>query len=142
MICLFKGSDGDAPPVSAPGTPGIFGWNELYADDLDPAWGFYSGLLGWAKDTAVDMGPMGVYQLFSPAAGLPAIGGMMRRPPEMPMACWQHYINVPAIDAAAYRVRAAGGQVINGPMEVPGGSWIVNCIDPQAAHFSLVAPGR
>jgi len=25
---------------------------------------------------------------------------------------------------------------------VPGGSWITNCLDPQGAAFSLVAPGR
>ncbi|HET9538942.1 MAG TPA: VOC family protein, partial [Mesorhizobium sp.] len=31
---------------------------------------------------------------------------------------------------------------LNGPMEVPGGSWIVNCVDPQGAMFSLVAPRR
>jgi len=25
---------------------------------------------------------------------------------------------------------------------VPGGSWIINCIDPQGAYFSLVAAKR
>jgi len=27
-------------------------------------------------------------------------------------------------------------------MEVPGGSWIINGIDPQGALFALVAPKR
>ena len=27
----------------------------------------------------------------------------------------------------------AGGQVLNGPMEVPGGDWIAPCMDPQGA---------
>jgi len=27
-------------------------------------------------------------------------------------------------------------------MQVPGGSWIVNCTDPQGALFALVAPTR
>ena len=49
---------------------------------------------------------------------------------------------VDAIDAAAARATAAGGQVVNGPMEVPGGSWVVNCLDPQGAAFSMVAPKR
>jgi predicted enzyme related to lactoylglutathione lyase len=31
---------------------------------------------------------------------------------------------------------------LTGPMEVPGGSWIVNCTDPQGAVFALVAPKR
>jgi len=142
VFTLFSGSGSDEPPVSTPGTPGTVGWNELMANDLDSAWGFYSGLLGWVKDTAVDMGPMGTYQLFAPAAGAPAIGGMMTRPPELPAAFWLHYFNVAAIDAGAQRVRDAGGQVLNGPMEVPGGSWIVQCMDPQGAAFALVAPTR
>jgi predicted enzyme related to lactoylglutathione lyase len=28
---------------------------------------------------------------------------------------------------------------VNGPMEVPGESWIVNCQDPQGAFFSLLS---
>ena len=142
VLCLFKGSGSDEAPVSTPGAQGTVGWNELYADDLDAAWAWYSRLLGWVKDTAVDMGPMGTYQLFAPAAGLPATGGMMKRPPEVPAACWLHYFNVDAVDAAAGRVRAAGGQVLGEPMQVPGGSWIVQCMDPQGAMFALVGMQR
>lgn len=29
------------------------------------------------------------------------------------------------------------GPMGNGPMEVPGGDWILNCVDPQGAAFSL-----
>ena len=75
-------------------------------------------------------------------AGGPAIGGMMTRPPEVPKPCWLYYVNVEAIDAAAARVKAASGQVVSGPMEVPGGSWIVQCLDPQGAMFAMVAPKR
>ncbi len=141
VFCLFKDNGGEAPHWP-PGTPCTVGWHELYAGSLDSAWGFYSGLFGWTKDEAVDMGPMGTYQTFAPATGAPAIGGMMTRPPEVPQACWMYYINVEAIDAAAARATAAGGQVLNSPMEVPGGSWIVNCLDPQGAAFSMVAPKR
>jgi hypothetical protein len=35
------------------------------------------------------------------------------------------------------RVRAGGGQVLNGPLEVPGGSWIARCTDPQGTVFAL-----
>jgi hypothetical protein len=34
-------------------------------------------------------------------------------------------------------VKANGGKILNGPMEVPGGDWVVNCMDPQGAAFSL-----
>jgi predicted enzyme related to lactoylglutathione lyase len=49
---------------------------------------------------------------------------------------------VPAIDAAAKRVTDRGGKVLMGPTEVPGGSWIVQCQDPQGAHFAMSAPKR
>lgn len=142
VLCLFKGSGSDEAPVSDPDAPGNIGWNELYTDDLDAAWSFYVGLFGWVKDEAIDMGPMGVYQLFAPGPGLPATGGMMKRPPEVPATFWQFYFNVEALDAALGRVRAAGGQVLMDPMQVPGGSWVASCLDPQGAVFALVGPQR
>lgn len=142
VVCLFKGSGSDEAPVSDPDAPGNIGWNELYTDDLDVAWAFYAGLFGWVKDEAIDMGPMGVYQLFAPGAGLPATGGMMKRPAEVPRACWLTYFNVVGLDAAIGRVRSAGGQVITEPMQVPGGSWVATCFDPQGAAFALVGPQR
>ena len=69
-------------------------------------------------------------------------GGMMKKMDQEPMAHWLYYITVDAIDAAQERVKSAGGQVIHGPVQVPGGSWIINGIDPQGAMFSLVAPKR
>jgi len=32
--------------------------------------------------------------------------------------------------------------VLNGPMEVPGGAWVIQGRDPQGAIFALVAPKR
>ena len=66
----------------------------------------------------------------------------MTKTPETTMPHWLYYINVDAVDAAIARVSEAGGKVINGPMEVPGGSWIVQCLDPQGAMFALLAPRR
>jgi predicted enzyme related to lactoylglutathione lyase len=43
------------------------------------------------------------------------------------------------VDQSAEQVKANGGQVINGPMDVPDGGRIVNCVDPQGGHFSLHA---
>ena len=141
VFCLFKGNRDEAPPQPPAGTPGTIGWHELAAGNLDAAWAFYSTLFGWTKADAMDMGPeMGVYQLF--AAGDHPIGGMMKRPPQVPMACWLYYVNVDAIDAAISRVSGGGGKVVNGPMEVPGGSWIAQCTDPQGVMFAMVAPGR
>jgi uncharacterized protein len=60
----------------------------------------------------------------------------------VPTPCWTYYFNVDAADAAAARFQAAGGRVLDGPHQVPGGSWIVQCRDPQGAMFSVVAPRR
>ncbi len=35
------------------------------------------------------------------------------------------------------RVKELGGQVLNGPMDVPGGDKIAQCMDPQGAVFAL-----
>ena len=79
VFCLFK-PDGDMPrPAADPNTPGLVGWHELYALDGEKAFPFYAELFGWTKAEAMDMGAMGVYQLF--AAGGPPIGGMMTKPP-------------------------------------------------------------
>lgn len=126
-----------SPPPVAPGTPGHGGWRELMAADLTTAWDFYSGQFGWTKDQAVDMGPMGIYQTFA-ADGVQA-GGMMTKPDMVPRPVWQFYFNVDAADAAAGRIRAAGGQVMMGPHEVPGGSWVVQGVDPQGAFFAVVS---
>ncbi len=140
VFCLFREAQAMPRPSSAPDTAGHFGWHELHAGDGPAAFEFYAGLFGWTKTEAMPMGDLGVYQLF--AAGGEAIGGMMTKMKDMPHPFWLYYVNVEAIDAAAARVVAGGGQVINGPMEVPGSMWIVQCLDPQGAMFAMVAPKR
>lgn len=142
VFYIFKPTppEGGVPEMPKPGTPGTIGWNELYAGNVDEAFAFYSGLFGWEKSTGVDMGAMGVYQLF--ALNGRDLGGMMRKMDEMPVPFWNYYITVEAIDAAIERVKQAGGSIINGPHPVPGGAWIVQGMDPQGAMFSLTAGSR
>lgn len=140
MLALFKGQSAEQPPQPAPGTPGTFGWHELYAIESAAAFDFYAGQFGWTLDQAMDMGPMGVYRIFA-IGGVPS-GGMMTRPVDTMPPAWLFYVNVDAIDAAIARVGAHGGQVIHGPQQVPGGSWIAQCVDPQGAMFAMVAATR
>jgi hypothetical protein len=56
----------------------------------------------------------------------------------VPVPNWLYYFNVSDIDAAVDRVKTGGGQILNGPMQVPGGDWIVQGKDPQGAMFALV----
>ncbi len=62
---------------------------------------------------------------------------MITKSPTMPDPFWLYYFNVSDIDAAAQRVKAGGGEILDGPIDVPGGSWIVRCMDPQGAVFAL-----
>jgi predicted enzyme related to lactoylglutathione lyase len=127
-----------------PGTPpdtepqlGAVSWHELYTSDAEAALKFYTELYGWKPTEAMDMGAMGKYHMF--ASGASFGGGMMNKPAAMAQVPpnWGFYFRVPDVHAAAERVKAGGGQVLNGPMEVPGGDWVVNCLDPQGAAFGL-----
>ena len=138
---LFRSKDDAAMPHRPPGAPGTVGWNELHAGNGLEAYDWYAELFGWSQVRDVDMGPMGVYRLFS-AGGLDAAGGLMTKRPEAPVPFWAYYFNVEALDAAIERVKVGGGSVMNGPMEVPGPMLIANCQDPQGAWFSMVAPRR
>jgi hypothetical protein len=122
-----------------PAEVGEGSWHELMTTDAPAALKFYVEIFGWQPSEALDMGPMGKYHMFNRPHGM--IGGIMNKPPEMANVPpnWQIYFRVPDIDAAVERIKANGGQVLNGPMEVPGGDRIVNAMDPQGAAFSLHA---
>jgi hypothetical protein len=129
---------GETPsPSFAPGRPGHGGWNELHTTDWRAALDFYSAQFRWAKSEAMDMGAMGTYLLFN--TGGDPVGGMMNSP-DFPRPMWLYYFNVDDIEAAKTRIEGAGGAVLNGPHEVPGGGWIVQARDPQGAMFAIVGP--
>jgi uncharacterized protein len=114
-------------------------WHELMTTDAPAAMQFYQEVFGWQPSEVLDMGPMGKYHMFNRPHGM--IGGMMNKPSEMAHVPpnWQIYFRVPDITSAVERIKANGGQILNGPMEVPGGDLIVNAMDPQGAAFSLHA---
>ncbi len=138
-LALFKWlNPGQQQPVE-PDRLGRVGWHELLAADWEKALAFYGELFGWQKADA-DIGGMGTYQLFS-AAGQ-TIGGMLTKPPMIAAPFWLYYFNIGDLDAAAQRVKAGGGEILDGPFEVPGGTWIVQCTDPQGAMFALEGQRR
>jgi predicted enzyme related to lactoylglutathione lyase len=136
MITLFTGA-GTPPEGTAQGN-GIFAWHELATTDWPKAFDFYSAMFGWTKGEGIDMGPLGTYQLFG--LGGEVVGGLFNKPPELPVVAWLYYVEVDALGAAIKRVEAGGGQILNGPMQVPGGSWIAQCMDPQGGAFAMVSP--
>jgi uncharacterized protein len=128
------------PPRPEPDSPAC-GWHELITSQgQEAAFEFYSELFGWETLSEFDMGPMGTYRIFG--ANGERLGGMMDKPEELPRSVWGYYFTTPAIDAAAERVTANGGMVRMGPMQVPDGSWVIQCADPQGAVFSMVSRER
>lgn len=126
-------------PTPPMGTPGHVGWSELHAGDGAAALDFYANLFGWSLNQEMDMGPMGVYRTYSPADGGDAVGGIMTKAADFPMAAWLFYFSVDAAGAAAERIKVAGGQVAMGPIEVPGGGWIAMAFDPQGGMFAVLS---
>ena len=131
------------PTGDAPGhddTPGVgeFSWHELATSDHAAAFNFYQALFGWVKIEAMDMGPGGIYQMYGRIPGQ-SIGGMFNKPADQPgpPASWLFYITVPDVRASVEQVTQLGGQVLNGPMEVPDGDIVAQCMDPQGAAFAL-----
>ena len=129
---------GEVPgPGGAPAV-GDFSWHELTTADHAAAFDFYTALFGWVKTQAMDMGPGGTYQMFGRLAG-ESIGGMFNKPADQPgpPASWLLYIRVDDVRAKIEQVNQLGGQVLNGPQEVPGGDLVAQCVDPQGAAFAL-----
>jgi predicted enzyme related to lactoylglutathione lyase len=136
VISAFQPTD----PSYDPGRgPGQVSWNELNTTDWEAARDFYTGLFGWNEVDSMDMGPeLGTYWMYGLDGGDGALGGMssvassQKLPPH-----WLFYVSIDDLDAALERVEKNGGQVLNGPMEVPGGDRIAQCMDPQGAAFAL-----
>ena len=123
---------GALPPE--PDQPGHVGWHELFAADSRKAFAFYRELFGW-QPAAAENDQLDSYQLLS--VGGRVIGGMFTKLPRVPMPFWLYYFEVADIALAVDRVKEGGGRVVQGPIEMIGGIWIVRCIDPQGAMFSL-----
>lgn len=126
---------GDAPGSDDPPGMGEVSWNELATTDWRAAYDFYVDVFGWQHADDMDMGEAGIYRMYS--RGAHPLGGMFDKSDDMPVTAWLYYIHVPDVKAAVAAVEAEGGRVLNGPMEVPGGDLVAQCMDPQGAAFAL-----
>lgn len=130
-----------AAATPAPDAPGLgdFSWHELATNDYQAGFRFYQALFGWEKVGEHDMGDMGIYFMFG--LGGKALGGMYNKRPEVP-AHWLSYAQVTDAKKAAKAASKAGGKVVHGPMQVPGGSWITMMTDAQGALNAVVTPAE
>ena len=132
---------GAGPPPAASAGAGGFSWHELSTTEVAAALRFYGELFGWRKGPGHDMGTgMGVYQLFE--HGGRQVGGMHAvQGPSTPPA-WLSYVQVADADRTVAAAKAAGGRLLHGPMEVPGGSRIALFMDPQGGAFAVQQMAR
>ena len=141
-FAVYQGTNGISPDPEA--GLGEFSWHEMIAGNLDSAWSFYHSLFGWEKREAMDMGAdLGIYQIFRNAGGVRDLGGFYTKPKDMPAPPhWLSYITVPSAKKSGEYTTKNGGKVYMGPMEVPGGGWIVGGADPQGAAFATFEPPK
>ena len=114
-------------------------WIELMTSAPREALEIYRKLFDWRQDMLFDMGPAGSYHVFAHRGT--RIGGMMALG-AAPVPSWMPYFGVETVSKTIAAVRAAGGSVLHGPMEVPGPAFVAGFRDPQGASFAVVGPNR
>lgn len=134
------GMEGQESDVFSVDQPQRVRWNELMTSDPDAAIAFYTRHFGWGQEGAMDMGDIGAYRFIQ--RGDVGIGAVMPLMPGMPASMWSFYIGVDDIDRAHAAITANGGTITNEPMEIPGGEFAMNGLDPQGAAFGLVGPRK
>lgn len=98
---------------------GRFVWYELLTTDPAGAQDFYPAVTGWGTHQSA-------WSFYSGLFGWRRVNS---------------HVDVADLDGALEAVRQNGGQVLNGPMDVPGGDRVAQCMDPQGAMFALHARG-
>jgi uncharacterized protein len=117
---------------------GEFSWFELGTTDRAAAVAFYSALVGWEAGALHDMGGGMLYQEVQRPGDHWPTAGIYTILPSMPMTpAWTPYVRVADVEAAAARMTAHGGQLFNGPMEVPGGDRVAFGADAEGALFAV-----
>ena len=113
-------------------------WVDLGVDDIGRASAFYGGLFGWH----IQEGPpeAGGYSMCEvngrPVAGIgPKLG-----PAETP-AAWTTYLASDDADDTVSKIKAAGGQVVAGPMDVMDAGRTAVAADPGGALFGVWQAG-
>lgn len=136
LIHVMRGTMEGTSTAFAPTIAGHCRWNELSTSDPAEALAFHGGLFGWKKGDLLPMGEMGGYQLITHHGQ--TLGGVMRGRPDGPPPAWTFYFGVEDIDKATETARSRGATIHLGPIEVPGGAFIIIASDPQGAIFGLV----
>jgi predicted enzyme related to lactoylglutathione lyase len=136
MFAAFTPNQPAQPEKPGPVEVGDFSWHELMTTDWESAFRFYQRVFGWEATGSFSDPAIGTYQMYGRNGR--TLGGMFNVPAGngAPPA-WLPYVRVPDARKTAAAIAKAGGTVINGPMEVPGGDWITQAVDPQGVMFAV-----
>ena len=119
------------------GDMGKCSWNELVTSDAVAGNAFYQAVFGWSYPRKMEMpGDMGDYT-FIDCAGQ-ELGATMKAQAGQPSG-WNVYFRVADVEAANAAVKANGGAVHMGPMEVPGGERVIMASDAAGVPVGFVA---
>jgi uncharacterized protein len=121
---------------------GTVGWNELDTRDPAAAKQFYGAVFGWGYDEEPS-DRVGTYTIWK--AGDAMVAGMidmnaLDMPAEVPPN-WLVYFMVEDADATVEKVKAGGGSVMNGPLDIPPGRFAV-VADQFGAAFAVMQPSE
>ena len=137
-LCLWKGSNGDAPDQD-PTPAGGWVWNELWTPDAGAALTFYQTAFGYTHDV-MDMGEQGKYYILKSTDGKGRAGVMQSTMPGVP-PMWLPYVNVADCDAAAAKASKLGAkQVVVPPTDIPGIGRFAVLLDPLGAAVAIIKP--
>jgi uncharacterized protein len=117
--------------------PGAFSWNELETRDPAAAQRFYGAVFGWEFEAGEDMEEMTYYVAMvegKRVAGMADVKGKMAD--EIP-AHWMTYFSVEDAEGAVEKVKAGGGTVHFGPVDIPVGRFAM-AADPWGAAFAVI----
>ncbi|MGI8623943.1 MAG: VOC family protein [Solirubrobacteraceae bacterium] len=117
--------------------PGALAWNDLMTHDVGTASEFYCALFGWEVGTVEDAPDDRVVI----RNGERLNGGMAKIPGEVGEEIpphWLAYFAVADVEAAVETAKAAGGEAMAGPIEIPVGEFAL-LADPQGAVFAVFA---
>lgn len=133
---IMRGQSDEPTTVFSMDTVGLCSWNELSTTDPADALRFYIDVFGWEKGNSMPMGELGDYQFLDHQGEM--IGAVMKTPPGAGASQWTYYFRVSDIDAAHEAATTGGGTVLQGPLEIPGGDYMLLVSDPEGAVFGAV----
>jgi len=114
--------------------PGKFIWHDLMTPDILSAGKFYEELFGWQIDYE------GHYAVVR-NGGKPIAGILQVEPADGrdEQGVWLPSVSVADVDAAASLVKAGGGMILKGPLDMEQRGRVVLISDPQRADLVLLS---